>query len=87
MPLSAPSSGSRRCSGGAIRKEKKCCLGGPGSYDLLDRNIALCREYAFWHGLFGGIYIPVLRQAVYEHLIRAERMAEEKGGYFLNGGG
>ncbi len=44
--------------------------------------LAQCND-AFWHGLFGGIYIPVLRQAVYEHLIRAERMAEEKGGYFL----
>ncbi|RLE92387.1 MAG: hypothetical protein DRJ55_04595 [Thermoprotei archaeon] len=32
---------------------------------------------AYWHGLFGGIYLPFLRQSVYEHLIRAERMAEE----------
>ena len=36
---------------------------------------AQCND-AYWHGLFGGVYIPVLRQTVYEHLIRAERMAE-----------
>ncbi len=37
---------------------------------------AQCND-AYWHGLFGGVYIPVLRQAIYEHLIRAERLAEE----------
>lgn len=44
--------------------------------------LAQCND-AFWHGLFGGVYIPILRQAVYEHLIRAERIAEEKAGYYL----
>ncbi len=28
---------------------------------------------AYWHGVFGGIYLPHLRSAVYEHLIKAER--------------
>ncbi len=40
---------------------------------------------AFWHGLFGGIYIPLLRQAVYEHLIRAERILEEEAGVMSDG--
>jgi alpha-amylase/alpha-mannosidase (GH57 family) len=26
----------------------------------------------YWHGAFGGLYLPHLRQAVYHHLIRAE---------------
>ena len=26
----------------------------------------------YWHGAFGGIYLPHLRNAVYEHLIRSE---------------
>ncbi len=37
---------------------------------------------AFWHGLFGGIYLIHLRQAIYENLIRAERVAEEHIDYY-----
>lgn len=29
---------------------------------------------AYWHGLFGGLYLNYLRHAVYEHLIRAENI-------------
>ncbi len=29
---------------------------------------------AYWHGIFGGLYLPHLRQAVYANLIRAESM-------------
>ena len=37
---------------------------------------------AYWHGVFGGLYLPHLRSAVYEHLIAAEAMADAvlKGG-------
>lgn len=38
---------------------------------------AQCND-PYWHGLFGGVYIPALRQAVYEHLIRAERIADNE---------
>jgi hypothetical protein len=31
---------------------------------------------AYWHGLFGGLYLPHLRGAVHAHLIRADRMAD-----------
>lgn len=35
---------------------------------------------ATWHGVFGGIYFPHLREAAYEHLLKAERMtAIERG--------
>ena len=33
---------------------------------------------AYWHGLFGGIYLNYLRHAVYEHLIKAENIADKK---------
>ncbi|MBN1503701.1 MAG: DUF1926 domain-containing protein [Candidatus Eisenbacteria bacterium] len=29
---------------------------------------------AYWHGVFGGLYLPHLREAIYRHLIRAENM-------------
>lgn len=31
----------------------------------------------YWHGIFGGLYLPHLRCSVYEHLIRAEAQAEK----------
>ncbi len=37
---------------------------------------AQCND-AYWHGVFGGIYLPHLRRAVYENLIKAENLAEE----------
>jgi len=32
---------------------------------------------AYWHGLFGGLYLNYLRHGVYQNLIAAERQAEE----------
>jgi len=29
---------------------------------------------AYWHGVFGGLYMPFLRFAVYQHLLRAENL-------------
>ena len=31
---------------------------------------------AYWHGVFGGLYLPHLRSAIYQHLIRAENLLE-----------
>jgi len=31
---------------------------------------------AYWHGVFGGLYLSHLRSSVYEHLIKAQQMAE-----------
>jgi alpha-amylase/alpha-mannosidase (GH57 family) len=28
----------------------------------------------YWHGIFGGLYLPHLREALYRHLIRAENL-------------
>jgi alpha-amylase/alpha-mannosidase (GH57 family) len=43
--------------------------------------LAQCND-AYWHGLFGGIYLSHLRQAIYENYIRAERIAEEYMNYY-----
>lgn len=32
---------------------------------------------AYWHGLFGGLYLPHLRRAVYASLLQLERMLEQ----------
>lgn len=31
---------------------------------------------AYWHGVFGGLYLPVLRRAAYHHLLSAEKLAQ-----------
>ncbi len=32
---------------------------------------------AYWHGAFGGLYLPHLRHAVYRHLIAADRLMDQ----------
>jgi alpha-amylase len=32
---------------------------------------------AYWHGIFGGLYLPHLRSSLYRHLIRAESLAAD----------
>jgi alpha-amylase len=33
---------------------------------------------AYWHGIFGGLYLPHLRSNVYSHIIKAENYIERK---------
>jgi hypothetical protein len=43
--------------------------------DTLDAKLALWRgqcSCAYWHGIFGGLYLPHLREAIYKNLIEAE---------------
>ncbi len=35
---------------------------------------------AYWHGLFGGIYLGSLRHALHEHVLKSERLLLEKKG-------
>ena len=35
---------------------------------------------AYWHGVFGGLYLPHLRSAIFEHLILAENHLESNRG-------
>jgi alpha-amylase len=37
---------------------------------------------AYWHGLFGGLYLNYLRHAVYHHLINAENILDGNGGEY-----
>src|SRR5206468_7244802 len=37
----------------------------------------------YWHGAFGGLYLPHLRNAIYHHLIAAHELLDEAEG--LNG--
>ncbi|MFV0444539.1 MAG: alpha-amylase/4-alpha-glucanotransferase domain-containing protein [Planctomycetaceae bacterium] len=34
----------------------------------------------YWHGAFGGLYLPHLRNAIYRHLIAADTLAEQLAG-------
>ena len=34
---------------------------------------------AYWHGIFGGLYLPHLREAIYENLIEADNFHIKKG--------
>lgn len=38
---------------------------------------AQCND-AYWHGVFGGLYLPLLRRAAYYHLTRAQYLTESK---------
>ncbi len=38
---------------------------------------AQCND-AYWHGVFGGLYLPHLRHAIYENLIKAETLFDRK---------
>ncbi len=35
---------------------------------------------AQWHGMFGGLYLNYLRHALYQHLLKAENIVDEKTG-------
>lgn len=35
---------------------------------------------AYWHGAFGGLYLPHLRNAIYSHLIQADTLLERAAG-------
>ena len=36
---------------------------------------------SYWHGAFGGLYLPHLRNAVYHHLIAADNLLEQIAGH------
>ena len=44
---------------------------------LLYLHRAQCND-AYWHGVFGGLYLPHLRHAIYENLIKAETLYDQK---------
>jgi 4-alpha-glucanotransferase len=58
--------------------------GDPVNSELLEQ--ARCELYrgqcncGYWHGAFGGIYLPHLRNAVYQHLIAADNLLDRAVG-------
>lgn len=50
----------------------RAAAAGPEARRELYRGQCNC---AYWHGIFGGLYLPHLREALYRHLIRAESLA------------
>ncbi len=56
-----------------VSRKVRSAGAGAGARDDLWR--AQCND-AYWHGVFGGLYLPHLRDAVYRHLIKAEVAAE-----------
>ena len=55
--------------------EKKSVLSNRDPLYYLHR--AECND-AYWHGVFGGLYLPHLRHAIYENLIKAEALYDRK---------
>jgi alpha-amylase len=56
---------------------------GHGSEAIERARIELYRAQcncAYWHGAFGGLYLPHLRNAVYNHLISADNLLEKAAG-------
>jgi alpha-amylase len=47
------------------------------SQDALDNLYAGQCNCAYWHGVFGGLYLPHLRNAVYNSLLKAENIYNE----------
>ncbi len=57
----------------------KSAMGGPAALALAQATQALYRgqcNCAYWHGAFGGIYLPHLRNAIYRELIVADTAAD-----------
>lgn len=48
---------------------------GAARQQALDHVLRAQSNDAYWHGLFGGVYLPHLRDAVWHHLLCAERLA------------
>ncbi len=50
----------------------------PGSKDPVKYLYQVQCNDGYWHGVFGGLYLPHLRHALYESLIRAEAIYDQK---------
>jgi alpha-amylase len=67
-----------------VSRKVHSVLEAPGANAKLDRESARMLDHlyqcqcndSYWHGVFGGLYLPHLRSAVYEHLIQAEYLAD-----------
>ncbi len=56
---------------------KKTLATRDSAFDALDHLYAGQCNCPYWHGVFGGVYLPHIRTANYEHLIQAENLADQ----------
>lgn len=49
-------------------------------YDGLEEVLKAQCNCGMWHGVFGGLYLPHLRNALHKHLIKAEKILYEREG-------
>jgi len=61
---------------GRIERARRSCLA-KDQYDEARREVhrAQC-NCSYWHGVFGGFYLPHLREAVRAHMLRADSLAD-----------
>jgi len=58
-----------------IKEKKVASTGGSEEADIKEAKMELYKAQsgcAYWHGTFGGVYLPHLRAGVYHHLIKAK---------------
>ncbi len=56
---------------------------GPADRDIIDAKNELFKAQtscAYWHGTFGGVYLPHLRDGVYKHLLAAQKIIDKASG-------
>ncbi|HEY3999198.1 MAG TPA: alpha-amylase/4-alpha-glucanotransferase domain-containing protein, partial [Candidatus Xenobia bacterium] len=58
--------------------DKVAAMRGPQRARAEDELFAGQCNCAYWHGVFGGLYLNHLRSALYRHLITAEALADEE---------
>lgn len=63
------------------RKVKKLSLKDQESSTALKELYQGQCNCAQWHGMFGGLYLNYLRHALYQHLLKAENIVDEKIGH------
>lgn len=56
----------------------------PEDREIFDHLFKAQCNCAYWHGIFGGFYLPHLRFAIYKHLIAAEKLLDEKSNNTFN---
>jgi hypothetical protein len=61
-----------------VSREVHGAAGDPGALRELYRG--QCND-PYWHGVFGGLYLPHLREAVYHHLLEAEKRTPAPPGW------
>ena len=63
-----------------LAEAEKAGIGGDQLDQIRDHLYRGQCNCTYWHGAFGGIYLPHLRNAVYQHLIEADNLVERELG-------